>query len=236
MLPAAWPQNTDTAKWGCGLAAAEPGPPQPPIPNTTSPRLQNIYLRQQRPLLPSSSTTQSSVPDCGGRRLGGLAAWSRAWQCLRLLKITAVWSWICPVLPRPLEVKPSIRPSPRLILHPPRSRKLPRRRFGPRAVSRLRLRGVTGGGRLGCSLAGTELCIAPSVQLWGGARRVHVSARAMEELEEHEHRAPLTLQFGGWWTGPFDGPSVRPHICSRWLIPSCCRVFRLTADYQCINT
>lgn len=81
------------------------GPQQPPIPNTTSPCLQNIYLRQQshRPLL-LSSKTDSSVLKQRKKRVGGGGARSGAWQCLRLLKITAVCFSLCPVLPPPLEV------------------------------------------------------------------------------------------------------------------------------------
>lgn len=41
-------------------------------------------------------------------------------------------------------------------------------------------------GRQGCSLAGTELCIAPTVQMYGGARRVHVSPPSSQRVMERE--------------------------------------------------
>lgn len=64
------------------------GPSQPPIPNTTSPRLQNIYLRQRAVLI--SSKAEVGVPDRRMRRKRAqTAAWNGAWQCLRLPKITA---------------------------------------------------------------------------------------------------------------------------------------------------
>lgn len=52
--------------------------------------------------------------------------------------------------------------------------------------------GLTGWARLGCSRAGTELCIAPSVQLREDARRVHVTREG--GLEQHEQHAAVSLQ------------------------------------------
>lgn len=70
------------------MPTADRGPPQPPIPNTTSPRLRIIYLRPPRRLLPllSSKTVNADLGQGGRRQRTYSGAWSGAWQCLRLLK------------------------------------------------------------------------------------------------------------------------------------------------------
>lgn len=96
--------------------------------------------------------------------------------------------------------------SSRLILHRRRAgSEQPHRRLGARAVWRLRLRGQAAGWEsLRCPLAGTELCIAPSVQLDGSERRVHVDHKSsllsflhavMETGGAGRARAPTNLQF-----------------------------------------
>lgn len=136
------------------------GPPQPPIPNTTSPRLKMIYLRLQR--YPLKQSPMSWTRGGGGRRLEEVAhAAGHGNVYVSSRSPLTVFPSPCPVLPQPLEVvhnlqQTSSRPSPRLILHPLRSRKQPHRCFSPRGVKRLQLRGLAGGERLRCPLAGTE--------------------------------------------------------------------------------
>lgn len=155
MLLAAWPQNTDTAKVRMQDAySADRGSPQPPIPNTTSPRTQNIYMRQQRLLLIlRASTRESPVRAWGGKLVAGGYGWSGAWQCLRLLKITTV----CRLLALSFLIrwksyttckKQRVRPSPRLILPRLRSMKQSHWRFRSTgyvsAAARLDRMGETG--------------------------------------------------------------------------------------------
>ena len=180
--------------------SADRGAPQPPIPNTTSPRTQNIYLRQQRLLLIlRPSTTEPPVRARGGERVAGSYGWSRAWQCLRLLKITTV----CRLLALSFHIrwksdttckKHSVRPSPRLLPPAaPEQEPVPFGAFDPRDMSQLQ-HGLTGWARLGCSRAGTELCIAPSVQLrWGArgacTRRGRGGEAGLELRERHAARS-----------------------------------------------
>lgn len=151
-----------------GTRSTDRGPPQSPIPNTTSPKnIQNIYLRQQRYPLKQCSVSWTRAG--GGRGMGEVvhpAGHGNVY--VSSSSPLTVSSSLCPVLPQPLEVmhnlqQRSIRPSPRLILHPLRSRKQAHRCVRPRGVESLQLRGLAGGERLRCPLAGTELCITPSV-------------------------------------------------------------------------
>lgn len=180
MLPAAWPQNADTALRmqdafsadGCSL-----------LSHTQLHHISKImYLRQQGYfptllwcfLLTVARTT----------RIAEGGACSRAWQCLRLLKITAdclLLALHCPSAAGKARRgwnKARIRPSLRLSLHPLRSRKQPHWRLSSTQAAAPRA------DRPGwCSLAGTELCIAPSVQLSG------------ERAESaHEHKSTLLAE------------------------------------------
>lgn len=145
---------------GAGYLQYRPWPQQPPIPNTTSPRLQ-IFTFDSSVILPSTALRPG--PQEGGRNgleeVAHAAGHGNVYVSSR--SPPTVFPPLCPVLPQPLEVvhnmqQTSSRPSPRLILHPPRSRKQPHRCFGPRGVERLQLRGSAGGERLRCPLAGTE--------------------------------------------------------------------------------
>lgn len=90
MLAAAWPNTADTP-----IAMQDPHDTQGPAPGsypkhnfTASPK----YLPppQPRPVPPLCAKAELAVPD---RRMRGTqaqtAAWTRAWQCLRLLQLTA---------------------------------------------------------------------------------------------------------------------------------------------------
>lgn len=90
MLPAAWPNTADTL-----IRMQDPhdtqGPAAASYPKhnfTASPK----YLPppQRRPASPLCAKAEVAVPD---RRMRGTraqtAAWTGAWQCLRLLKLTA---------------------------------------------------------------------------------------------------------------------------------------------------
>lgn len=88
-LPAAWPNTTDKP-----IRMQDPhdtqGPAAASYPKhnfTTSPKY--LPRPQRRPVSPLCAKAEVAVPDRRMRTQAQTAAWTGAWQCLRLLKLTA---------------------------------------------------------------------------------------------------------------------------------------------------
>lgn len=105
--------------------SADCGPLQPPIPNTTSPRLQNIYLQQQRrssPLFPLNKLPLSWTSGGGGwqKEVAHEAGHGNVYVSWRSL-LTVCFSAAAGSHAKPA-TNTALVLSSRLILHPLRSR------------------------------------------------------------------------------------------------------------------
>lgn len=166
--------------------SADRGSPQPPIPNTTSPRTQKNYLRQQRLLLILRASTRKLPVRAGGSQevMDGAGHGN------------VYVSWPCPSSSAGSQTQPA-RNSASVLLQGWSSRgsgtgNSPIGVFDPRDMSQL-LHGLTGCAReTGVFPCWDWIMYCTLVQLREGARRMHVTREG--GLEQHEQHAVVSLQ------------------------------------------
>lgn len=186
MLPAAWPQSADSAESGCRRSPAVSLPQrQPPIPDPTS--APNIYPLLLLPSCPleHSALSWSRGGAAGGGSLLHEAGHGSVYVCgapRSALSLLGRWKSRCTCN------KSSAGPPPGLTLHHSQAGSRSRIRASSCCVQAAAQRALTEGAGLRCPLPGTELCIAPSVLVHGGAQRVHVTASLPSSWRGNEER------------------------------------------------